>query len=534
MSPVLIGLIAIALINLAWLVVFLFNVYAGDLQYAYPRGLRALLAQYFTVRGVDLSLPAVIAYNLSLTAGPLALLAHPDLRSWNADVGRRVGELLARHGARLPWVLAAALVLLVVVIVLGDHTRLPFTQERVRWATDSFPLAVPYENPLFVRFQYVLASVLDARYSFVLGNMIFHVICWGFLVSLLGGRRAILPVTAAYVAVASHYWLLWYLNGAEAELPAAVFGFMGFMLMARGRPVPATFALTMGMLLKPSAVYYALAAAVLLLWRWARGTARPSAFPWSLAIASVAVLVPYYVGFTYYVLILRGGTYILDRPENPFFVATFSAFLTDFVRVYPAHMLVAAVGLIWSRVPRGEILFLFAAVLLLRSTYTVGGGYYEMMFVPIWALLTAGLLMRARDLRPSRRWLATALPLGVLLVADVVSYATSREFITRSTSHWDELVARMRVELPAGATVFHRKISPKYDLVRQGRTDLDFEYLSEDPAAERDQVARPSVGSIVIAPIFDFDDEGRELARYGYREFSAPFGGTAGYIVYFR
>lgn len=534
LSPATLVLAAIAVVNVAWLAVFLFNVFAGDLQYAYPKGLRAFLATYFTVRGIDLSLPIVVLYNLSLAFGPIALLAHPSLRSWDLDLGGRTVEAIRRYRAALPWVALAAVVLLVITILLGDHTRLPFTQERVRWATDSFPLAVPIEDPLFVRFQYVLASVLDARYSFVLGNMIFHVTCWGFLVWYVGGRSAMLPVTAAYLAVASHYWLLWYLNGAEAELPAAVFGFIGFMLIARGRLVPGTFALTIGLLLKPSAVYYALAAGILLLWRWSRRTAKPSEFPWSLAVACVAVLVPYYFGFAYYVLIQRGGTYILDRPDNPFFVATFSAFTTDFLRVYPVQMIVAAAGLIWSRSSRILLLFLFVTVLLLRSTYTVGGGYYEMMFVPIWVLLTASLLIRASELPRARRWLVVGLVLVSLLTADAVSYATSRDFITRSTSHWDELIARIRIELPVGGTVFYRKISPKYDLIRQGRSDLAFEYLAEDRAAARAQVSRPTSSTVVIAPTFDFDDDGRELSRLGYREFSPPFGGTPGYVVYIR
>lgn len=532
-SPVVLLLAAASAVNAAWLAIFVYNVVAGDLQYAFPRGLRSLLAGLLTVRNVDLSLAAVVLYNGALVVGPLVLLAVPALRQWSLSLGRETVGWLRAERWRIAWLITAALVILGLAIFLGDHTRLPFTQERVRWATHWFPLPAPIENPLFVRFQYLLASLFDARYSFVLGNMVFHAVFFAFLVWYLGGTRVLLPAALAYVGVAGHYWFLWYLNGAEAELPAGVFGVMGFLLIARSKFVPGTFALTFALLLKPAGVYYALAAGGLLAWRWLRREADPRQMPWPLVLVSIAVLVPFYVGFVYYVVVLRGGVYIVDRPESPFFVTTFTAFAREFLTVYPIHMILAVAGLLWSRLDRWTLAYLFVSVFLMRSTYTVGGGYYQMMFLPLWALLVAGLLVRFWEWQGLRRWVPVAVVVLVLAVADVGSYLISRDFLTRSTGNWDQLIVKMRTELPQGATVYFRKVSPRYDLVRQGRTDLVFVELKEGEDATK-QLTSPSRGALVIAPVFDFEEEGRGLTRLGYTEFAAPFGGAGGFVVYHR
>src|SRR3990167_9326429 len=123
----------------------------------------------------------------------------------------------------------------------------------------------------------------------------------------------------------------------------------------------------------------------------------------------------------------------------------------------------------------------------------------------------------------SRRQLAVAVA-AVVLVANAFGFANlaSGDWMTRANANWDALVARLDRELPAGTTLYFRKVSPRYDLERRGRTDIRFRELIEGPLDTVKVLSAP--GPILfIALRSDLDPLG-DLSRLGYGEVVPPFG----------
>ena len=140
-SPPTLLLLAVAGINLAWLVAFLVKL-PTDRQYVFPAGMENVVTSHLPsalARYTDL---LMILFNVALAFAPLTLLLSPAFRRWAAPLGLEVAAWI-RDRRRLLWTVVGIAVAVAILVPLSDHTRLPFTQERVRWATDWFPLPVP-------------------------------------------------------------------------------------------------------------------------------------------------------------------------------------------------------------------------------------------------------------------------------------------------------------------------------------------------------------------------------------------------------
>ena len=524
LSPPVLALLAAALVNAVWLAAFLAGLLWGDAQYVFPKGLRDVIAARLTVRGVDLTTPAVIAYDVALVLGPLVPLLFPAFRQWARREGELAAAWLAVHRGLAVRIAVAAAATAIVFVPLSDLTRLPYTQERVRWATDWFPLPVPIDPPLLVRTEYLLTRVLDARYVFVLVTLAFHGLVAAFLIRAFGGMRAAVPVALAYLAVAANWRSFYFLNGAEAELPAAAFGLMGLVAVTRGRYVGAVWAFLVGSLFKATVLYYAFAATGLVLWWIARRRVRAAELPWGLAVASGLVVLLFWTGLLYNAFQLRGGGYLFATQAYTFVVTPLTVFVADLVANYPAQTALALAGVVWSRLDRVRWAVLAAAILLLRSTAAVAGGYYTTFFIPVIAFLAAAFVVRMWEVPRRGRRLAAGVAAAALAVSVAVYAAlpAKSSWISRASSGWDGLIARLERDVPPGATVYFRKVSPRYDLERAGRRDLRFLELSEGEG----QVATLSRDGpiLYVAPYRDLRGADGPLAAAGYREIAPPFG----------
>lgn len=524
LSPPVVVLLAVALVDLVWLGIFLANLVAGDAQYVFPKGLRDVIAARLTVRGVDLTTPAVIGYDVALVAGPLVPLLFPEFRRWARSEGMLAAIWLRAHRTGLAQIAAVCVVVTIVFIPLSDLTRLPYTQERVRWATDWFPLPVPIDPPLLVRTEYLLTRVLDARYAFVLASLAFHGLLLAFLIRAFGGARQALPVGAAYLAVVANWRSFYFLNGAEAELPAAAFALIGLVAVTRRRYVPAVWAFLVGSLFKATTLYYGFAAVGLVAWWLARRRVRASDLPWGLAAASAAVIGLFWAGLLYNAFGLRGGGYLFATQAYTFVVTPLSVFAADLLTNYPAQAALALAGLVWPRDDRVRWIALAVAILVLRSTAAVAGGYYTTFFIPLMAYLGAGFVVRVWELPGFGRRLALAVSVAALAVnaATYAALPNKEGWISRANSGWEQLVSTLERDVPQGATVYFRKVSPRYDLERAGRRDLRFFELSEGEG----QIATLSrEGPVLyIAPYRDLRGADGPLAAIGYRELAPAFG----------
>lgn len=527
---------AVAIVNAAWLVVFVANLSFGDRLYVFPRGLHDILGPRLTIRGIDLSTPVLVLYNLALALLPLTLLLFPEVRRWCAEIGRDA-RMWSRDRRRVAWAIGIAIVLTAVFIVLADHSRLPFVQERVRWATDWFPLPTPIDPPLLVRTEYFVTRIVDARYSFMLADLAFHAGFFVYLVRYFGGRRALVPVALGYVVALSSYRELYYFNGAEAEIPAAVFGLVGLLEVAKGRWGSSSVSFVVGMLFKVTAAFYALPALALIGWRVIRRQLRPRELPWGLAAMSLFITGAFYVGLVLYAFVLRGGLYLVQGAGDTggtFFIHSVSMFVGEFVTAYPVQTGIAVAGAIWPA--RDAALLRYAAIgtLLARCIPSASGGYYTMFFVPLWALLAASLFVRLAASRPS--WSRTIPPIAATLAvssAIVVGIADApqrADFPTRVNLGWDGVVATLDRATPHGATVLFRAISPRYDLERRGRHDLNFRDVGESNEATLAQLAQPGP-TLYIAPLSDLGNP----SLPGYH-LVTRFGGAMGdrYIAYLK
>lgn len=535
LSPPVLILLWIAIVDLLWLIVFLFNLVAGDARYVFPQGLHDFIAARLTVRGVDLSIPAVTLYNVALVLGPLVPLLFADFRYWARAEGELAVAWARRHHTATIGILAGSIAVALAFIPLSDITRLPYLQDRVRWATDWFPLPVPIDPPLLVRTEYLLTRVIDARYSFVLAGLAFHGMLAAFLIRAFGGWPVAVPVGLVYFAVVANWRTLYFLNGAEAEFPAAAFALMGLVAVTRRRYVLGVWAFFVGLLFKETALFYGFAAIGLVVWWMARRRARLAELPWGLAVSCAVVVLLFWAGLLFNSFQLRGGGYLFSTSEYAFLVTSLSVFVADLVANYPAQIALAIVGLAWSVEDRLRWATLAGALLLVRSTTAAAGEYYTTFFMPLIGFLAAGFVVRlwSAGMSSPQRCLAIAACAGALAVNAVVYVALpdKASWTSRASSGWDSLISSLQREVPRGATVYFRKISPRYDLEHAERRDLTWFELSEGEAQLR-TLSRP--GPVVyIAPYRDLRGADGPLAALGYRELVPAFGpaGTDRFVV---
>ncbi|MBI4349627.1 MAG: hypothetical protein HY553_22520, partial [Elusimicrobia bacterium] len=430
------------------------------------------------------------------------------------------------------WTLAAFGTIVLLSLLLADHTRLPFLNERVRWATDWFPLPVPLDPPLLVRTEYLVTRLVDARYAFLLSSLCAHAGLLLYLAQHFGGRRVLVPVTLGYLTAVTSFRSIYFLNGAEAELPAAALGLIGLLETHRGRHVNALVAFTAGLLFKITAGFYAVPAIAIIVIRLARGRIDRSSLPWRAGLVALGMIGLTYVGYALNVVVLRGGSYVLQGSGQGFLLHSLGTFLAEFVTAYPvqAAVSVAAVALAPRRL---ELIALATSLLVIRSTVAVAGGYYTMFFVPLWALLACTMFVQLWEARRVTRRTVTALA-ALALLGNALHYAElpdKIDWMTRSNTGWDQRIALVARETPSGATVLFRKLSPRYDLERSGRHDMTFREMPEDTEASIEALRR-SGPVLYLAPGEDIERIGP--AALGYRRIEPTFGGASAFAFFLK
>ena len=531
-SPPTLLLLLAAAVHGGWLITFLAHLWSGDRQYAFPGGLHQVISRHLPDPLSPHTDALVIVYNVALAGTPLLPLAWPSFREWSRAAGVALVNWVKQDYRRASRSVAVIIAVLIIVLAAADHTRLPYVQERVRWATDWFPLPVPFVPGEMVRLEYFLTRVVDARYSFVLVNAIFYMVLVAFTIRFWGGTAVAVPATLGAVTVLVHHKLFWFLNGAEAAVPGAVLGLIGTVLIARGQTSGGTAILMAAMLFRPEAFFYAFLAGILVIREVVRGGRRLRQVPWALGIVCAGTALLHSAGMLAGNAIVLTPTFAFATP-NPFYVGAFTRFLAEFAGEYSWQILLAVGGILWSPRDRGLLAFLFLGMLVVRPLIALAGGYYTIIFVPIWALAASGLFVRLWNglpLATRSTVLKGRLAAGGLLFAGVlVSVPGFRQladpvWTTRATTGWDGVIEQLHNTVPHRATVYFRKVSPRYDLERRGRMDLRFRELGEDPAASRMLLAE-SGPILVIVRQSDLATLG-DLTGFGYTTALGRFGPT--------
>lgn len=508
-------MLAFSAVNLAYAAIVIRLASAGRLGEAVPTS----IARCLVVDGLDLTSPLVLGYNLAIALAPLALFLIPDFRALSCEVSAAGSERLK---GTFPLLATGSLVLVSAYLVAWPDALLPFAQERVRWFTDQIPDALPVDQPLLVRAQYLLRLVADIRWTLPMLNALFPVVLlWG-LAAVFGGG----PAVAATLVIFLGWGPLYNSTGADGEVPAATFALLGLLAVLRGKVRIGAFFLWFALLWKATALYYVVTAAGLLL------ASRNRRVSWH-ALRSPAVvamggfLLLYYAN---YVVLLgrRGVGYLVHDAVQPFFVAPLERFGADLFTLYLAATTLALVGLLLGSRRMPALLYVTMALVALRCTARVSGGYYTLFFAPLlacWvAVLFAQLLEKGRS---TRRTAVAALMIGALAVNTAGLSWGKEQGLSRRTLRWDPLVRELAADLPRGAQILYRKASPRYDLIRVGRNDLRFEYLPEDREAALALLESPGPKAY-LGPASDLDVEtNRRLAESGFRVLRAPFGPPA-------
>lgn len=499
-------------VNLAYTAIVMRLAVAGRLGEAVP----ASIARRHVVGGLDLTSPLVLGSNLVIALAPLALFLIPDFRALCCEASEAAVERLKRH---VPLLAAGSLLVVAAYLMVWPDALLPFAQERVRWFTDQIPVALPLDQPLLVRAQYLLRLVADIRWTVPLLNALFPVaLLWG-LAALFGAG----PAVGASLVVFLGWGPLYNSTGADGEMPAAAFALLGLLTVLRGRIRVGAFFLWFALLWKATALYYVVTAAGFLL---ARRSLRESwhALRSPAVVAMGGYLLLYYAN---YVALLgrRGVGFLVREPGGAFFVYPLRWFAADLFTVYLAATALALACLLLRSRRMPALLYVAVALLALRCTARVTGGYYTLFFAPLLAALVAALFAWLLERHgPARRAVVVTLVIGAL-VLNAAGFVWAREQgLSRRALDWDPLIHELAEDLPRGAEVLHRKVSPRYDLTRLGRDDLRFVYLPEDREAAMALLESPGP-KVYFGSAADLDiDTNRRLAENGFRVLRAPFG----------
>ena len=498
-------------VNLAYTAIVTRLAAAGRLGEAVP----ASIARRRVIEGLDLTSPLVLGYNLVIALAPLALFLIPDFRALCCEVSAAATERLKRH---FPVLATGSLVVVAAYLVVWPDALLPFAQERVRWFTDQIPVAVPLDQPLLVRAQYLLRLVADIRWTLPLLNALFPVaLLWG-LAALFGAG----PAVGAALVVFLGWGPLYNSTGADGEVPAAGFALLGLLAVLRGRTRVGVFFLWFALLWKATALYYVVTAAGFLLASRHRASWRALRSPAVVAMSGFLLL--YYSNYAA-LFGRRGLVYVVKDASQAFFVYPLERFGADLFMLYlPATALSLACLLLRSR-QMPALLYVAVALVALRCTARFAGGYYTLFFTPLLAGLVSALFawLLERD-GPPRRAVVVTLVVGAL-VLNGAGFVRAREgSLSRRTLDWDSLIRELAADLPRGTEVLHRKASPRPDLIRLGRGDLRFTYLPEDREVTMALLESPGP-KVYLGPVADLDVEtNRRLAESGFRVLRAPFG----------
>jgi len=197
----------------------------------------------------------------------------------------------------------------------------------------------------------------------------------------------------------------------------------------------------------------------------------------------------------------------------------------DLFTVYLAATALALACLLLRSRRMPALLYVAVALLVLRCTARLTGGYYTLFFAPLLAALVAALFAWLLERQgPARRAVVVALVIGAL-VLNAAGFVWAREQgLSRRGLDWDPLIRELAADLPRGAEVLHRKVSPRYDLTRLGRDDLRFANLPENREAAMALLESPGP-KVYFGSAEDLDvDSHRRLAESGFRVLRAPFG----------
>ena len=516
LSPPALCVLAVCLVNGTYTLIAAWSAATTGLTAVVPPS----VARRLGVAGLNLTVPLVFTYNALLALGSLLLFLVPDFRRMTMESAELVRSRLGR--APVVAVCAAgSLLVAAVYLAIWSDAMLPMYQERVRWFTDQIPDATPVDQAVLVRAHYLLRLLGDIRYTVPLLNAVFPAALLWFLAAYFGGRSAVW-VNLAVLAVLCSYGAAYYSTGADAEIPAAVFGMIGLLTVARGRVTLGLFWIWLALLFKSTALYFLVSAVVLALWpRRSRPAAWRELFSPLVGLMGV-FLAFYYVNYVIYAA-TRGVTYLVHVRGDVFFWSPLREFASEIATLYPVILLLCVLALLFARGDRGVLLYATVSLIALRCTARVAGGYYTLFFVPLMMVLVAALFVRLAERRAGSLVVA-ALAL-VAFVSNAVGFVIHRDaVVSRRTMQWDAVIGGIDRALPPGSEVLYRQVSPKYDLERRGRGDLRFVYLPEDRVAALARLEAPGAKAY-IAPGLDLSPEtDRRLSDGGFRPLLGPVG----------
>lgn len=524
-SPPSLLVLGFCAVNCVYTAIVTWRILHGDVYGVVPPS----VARRLVIGGVSLSGPLAIAYNAFFAVAPLVLLRLRDFGALASEAVTIMRERL-RGGWALWLLIAVSLVIVAVYVASWPEAILPFEDERVRWFTDQVPDATPVDQPLLVRAHYLARLVGDVRYTLPLLNALFPgALLWGLAIYF--GPQSALPVSLAALLVFTNPVSVLYSTGADAEVPAAVFGILGVLAVGRQRWRLGVFLLWFGLLFKVTGLYYAGAGAALILWSmWLGRVAwRELKSPMILCMAGLTVL--YYLNYAVYV-VHRGVTYAIHTTPYSFFFFPATVFAREFVTTYAAISMLIALAWILVRERRPLLICVPVFVFALRCTALPAGGYYTLFFIPVMAWLVSELFVWAFAERACVAAWVVPVVVGAALAYHAESFVEKREaFTTPRTMQWNAVVGAIDAALPPGGEVFYRKVSPKYDLLKRGRRDATFIYTTEVPGETERRLTAPGA-KVYLAPVDDLDDAARRrLTANGFRPLLKDLGSRTSRFV---
>jgi hypothetical protein len=458
-------------------------------------------------------------YYLIQAAIPLTYLFVYSKARVNGEIKTVLEKLWHKFKAHWKLFLLVWLVFAALYLYLGYNTVPTLNARALRFLEDEPPY-IPIEPMLGMLLSFELNWVVPPELVSPLIGLFAFTLLYLFFIYVNEEGGGIIPLTMLYVF--TNGWLVYFSLFGNIELIPAVFGFLGLFAIMRRRYSLGAILLMAGVMIKASALFFVIAAALVIVYHVIRDRRTLKQLNYIVILIAAFYAVWALYGIYLYIYEGRGSaSYLFTSQGYIFWITPTIHWLEQYFSRYIYLSVIGLLAIFYKGKYRNTALFLFALVFVVRSISRLWGGYYFLFNIPQLAFLTflglSFLYRKISRLSSYAKWAAIGGLVIVSVTQGIIGFEVYNSTINRINSNLVELVTQMADELPRGATVAQRRISLQVYFDRLGRNDIEYYRYSEN--RERTWEGLQQAGCVVLLSLQDdLEITDEQLKTIGYKE----------------
>lgn len=380
--------------------------------------------------------------------------------------------------------------------------------ERDRWIlVEGFPI-IPLDMVIMPRVAYILRWFVSIDFSVPLANLPFILLWLAFLI-YINPLEEVSWDTVLLIFISTVFTEVLYITlYAVFEFPAAEVSFIGLYGIWRKKYSVGLFFLVLGSVFKNTGVFQYIPAAFLLAAHCWQAKSIRKVFE-KLDIPLLIFLGIYWIlnnwGLFHQIFVLNHGLGYLVKPRGDeiIWLSAFFTFIKVSINNYTILIVLALVGIIFSKEKTSFAFAITGLLLFARSFSRWADSQYAQIFVPSLsyiALFGLVYLHRLLKLQPAKL-LLTILILGFNILNLGVLLQETPNGMNRLNSNFDQYIGKLARRFPDRGRIYERGISikPYWREKWGGDTEgLEFRYLAfRDRDGFIDELSQPGCKLII-------------------------------------